>query len=131
MAAFNLTDSGPETGGLRVIPGSHNSHYRLPKQIRRDEFTNVVVCPKAPAGSVTLFSEATTHGTQAWTADHERRTLLYKYCASQLTWSRTRVTAPEGVTLSERQEKLLAEPAGGGWFFERVFAEEDNGAARA
>jgi ectoine hydroxylase-related dioxygenase (phytanoyl-CoA dioxygenase family) len=125
VAVFNLTDSGPETGGLRVIPGSHNSHFRLPQSIRKDEFTDVVVCPHAPAGSVTLFSEATTHGTQTWTADHERRSLLYKYCASQLTWSRTRVTAPEDASLTTRQEKLLAEPAGAHWFFDSLFDEEE------
>ena len=125
VAVFNLTDSGPTTGGLRVIPGSHNSHFKLPKQIRKDEFSDIVVSPEAPAGSVTLFSEATTHGTAAWTANHERRSLLYKYCASQLTWSRTRVTAPEGMALSTRQKKLLEEPAGGGWFFSSVFEDDD------
>jgi ectoine hydroxylase-related dioxygenase (phytanoyl-CoA dioxygenase family) len=124
VAVFNLTDSGPQTGGLRVIPGSHNSHFRLPKSIRRDECSDVVVCPEAPAGSVTLFSEATTHGTQAWTANHERRSLLYKYCASQLTWSRTRVTSPSGIELTARQQMLLAEPAGAHWFFESLFPEE-------
>ena len=126
VAAFNLTASGPETGGLRVIPGSHHSHYRLPERIRNDEYLDVVVCPKAPAGSVTLFSEATTHGTASWTADHERRTLLYKYCHSNLTWSRTRVTAPEGVDLSPRQQKLLEPPGGAGWFFPNVFSEDSS-----
>ncbi|MCZ6619550.1 MAG: phytanoyl-CoA dioxygenase family protein [Gammaproteobacteria bacterium] len=125
VAAFNLTDSGPETGGLRVIPGSHHSHFKLPKKVRRDEHTDIVACPEAPAGSVTLFSEATTHGTAAWTASHERRSLLYKYCASNLTWSRTRVTAPEDVDLRTRQRRLLEEPAGGGWFFSSIFEADE------
>ena len=30
------------------------------------------------------------HGTAPWRADHERRTLLYKYCVSQMAWSRAR-----------------------------------------
>ena len=123
VAAFNLTDSGPETGGLCCIPGSHNGHYKLPRQIREGEFTDVVIVPKAPAGSVTIFTEATTHGTMAWTAKHERRSLLYKYCASQLTWSRARVTPPPGVELTARQKLLLAEPAGAHWFFPSLFAE--------
>lgn len=121
VAVFNLTDSGPETGGLRVIPGSHNSHFRLPKQFREDRGPDIAVCPRAPAGSVTFFSEATTHGTATWKADHERRSLLYKYCASQLTWSRTRVTAPDNVALSPRQQRLLEEPAGAKWFFPSLF----------
>lgn len=124
VAVFNLADSGPATGGLRVIPGSHNSRLRLPKSVRRDQIDGIAVCPHAPAGSVTIFSEATTHGTQAWTAPHERRSLLYKYCTANLTWSRTRVTAPPDVTLTPRQEHLLAEPAGGGWFFPSVFENQ-------
>ncbi len=121
VAVFNLTASGPATGGLRVIPGSHNSHFKLPKHIREDRMGDIAICPEAPAGSLTLFSEATTHGTAAWHATHERRSLLYKYCASQLTWSKTRVTAPTNATLSPRQEQLLSEPAGAHWFFKSLF----------
>ena len=125
VAAFNLTDSGPETGGLCCIPGSHNGHIKLPRQIRDGEYDDVVVVPKAPAGSVTFFSEATTHGTMRWKANHERRSLLYKYCASQLVWSRARVTPPSGVALTKRQELLLAEPAGAGWFFPSLFEDDE------
>ena len=123
VAAFNLTDCGPETGGLCCIPGSNNSHFKLPKSIRSWEYDDVVICPEAPAGSVTFFTEATTHGTREWKADHERRSLLYKYCASQLTWSRTRVTAPDGIELSHRQQRLLEEPAGAKWFFDSLFED--------
>ena len=121
VAILNLTDGGPDTGGLRLIPGSHNSHFRMPDQIREEKNTDMVICPEAPAGSMMFFSEATTHGTAAWRADHERRSLLYKYCASQLTWSRTRVTAPAGATLTARQKLLLEEPAGAKWFFPSLF----------
>lgn len=124
VAAFNLTDSGPDTGGLCCIPGSHNSHFKLPSCIRSGKFGSVVICPEAPAGSVTFFTEATTHGTMAWSADHERRSLLYKYCASQLTWSRTRVTAPDQLVLTHRQARLLEEPAGAQWFFDSLFKED-------
>ena len=127
VAAFNFTDSGPETGGLCCIPGSHNSHFKLPARIRQGVYNEVVLCPEAPAGSVTFFTEATTHGTMAWKAEHERRSLLYKYCASQLTWSRTRVTAPEDVQLTHRQMRLLEEPAGAQWFFDSLFQEEKVG----
>ena len=123
VAAFNLTDAGPDTGGLCCIPGSHNSHFKLPACIRNAKFDDVVICPEAPAGSVTFFTEATTHGTLSWKADHERRSLLYKYCASQLTWSRSRVTAPENATLTHLQSRLLEEPAGAQWFFDSLFQE--------
>ena len=120
VAAFNLTDCGPETGGLCCIPGSHNTHIRLPQSIRDERFDDVVQVPAAPAGSVTFFTEATTHGTRRWIANHERRSLLYKYCASQLVWSRARVRPPEGTELTERQQRLLEEPAGAHWFFESL-----------
>ena len=121
VAAFNLTDCGPETGGLCCIPGSHNTHIRLPQCIRDGRLDEVVHVPKAPAGSVTFFTEATTHGTLKWIANHERRSLLYKYCASQLVWSRARVRPPEGIELTDRQQRLLEEPAGAHWFFESLF----------
>lgn len=123
VAAFNLSDAGPATGGLCCIPGSHNSHFKLPACIRNEKFDDVVICPDAPAGSVTFFTEATTHGTMTWKADHERRSLLYKYCASQLVWSRSRVTAPENSTLTHLQSRLLEEPAGAQWFFDSLFQE--------
>ena len=123
VAAFNLTDSGPDTGGLCCIPGSHNCRVKLPRRVREGDQQDLVHVPRAPAGSVTIFSEATTHGTMAWSGEHERRTLLYKYCASQLTWSRARVTPPPGVDLTPRQQLLLAEPAGAHWFFPSLFEE--------
>ena len=124
VAAFNLTDSGPETGGLCCVPGSHNCRVKLPARVRRGDYQDLVVVPPAPAGSVTFFSEATTHGTMAWKGDHERRTLLYKYCASQLSWARARVTPPPGIPLTKRQQLLLAEPAGAHWFFPSLFEDE-------
>ena len=124
VAAFNLTDSGPTTGGLCCIPGSHNSHFKLPDCIRKGRYEDVVICPDAPAGSVTFFTEATTHGTMAWQAEHERRSLLYKYCASQLTWSRSRVTVPPDLEVTNRQQRLFEEPAGAQWFFESLFKDE-------
>jgi len=36
-------------------------------------------------------------------------------------WSRARVRAPEGIELTERQQRLLEEPAGAHWFFESLF----------
>jgi len=50
--------------------------------------------------------------------------LLYKYYHSNLTWSRTRVTAPDGVDLTPRQQRLLEPPDGTGWFFPNVFSED-------
>jgi hypothetical protein len=82
-----------------------------------------VVIPDVPAGSVVLFSEAVMHGTAPWRADHERRTLLYKYCVAQMAWSRARVLPPPDVPLTARQQALLTEPADPHTFVPSLFSD--------
>src|SRR5438093_1294320 len=86
-------------------------------------FVACVVIPEIPAGSVVLFSEAVMHGTAPWRADHERRTLLYKYCVSQMAWSRARVLPPPDVPLTPRQQALLTEPADPHTFVPSLFSD--------
>jgi len=112
VVAWSLADAGPRHGGFWCIPGSHKSNFKLPREIHEaPEKASCVVIPEIPAGSVVLFTEAVMHGTAPWTGDHERRTLLYKYCVSQMAWSRARVLPPPDVTLTARQQALLTEPA--------------------
>src|SRR5438046_3021849 len=80
------------------------------------------IIPECPAGSAVLFSEAVMHGTAPWRADHERRTLLYKYCVSQMAWSRARVLPPPDVPLTPRQQALLTEPADPHTFVPSLFS---------
>ena len=63
------------------------------------------------AGSVVLFSEAVMHGTAPWRADHERRTLLYKYCVSHMAWSRARAGSID--RLGETTARQETRPRGG------------------
>ena len=70
-----------------------------------------MVIPNAPAGSVILFTEALTHGTAAWRGKHERRSMLYKCCVSQMAWTSRRVVPPTNVELTPRQKILFREPA--------------------
>src|SRR5882762_1525686 len=124
VAAWSLADAGPAHGGFWCIPGSHKSHFKLPRQIHEaPEKASCVVIPDVPAGSVVLFSEAVMHGTAPWRADHERRTLLYKYCVSQMAWSRARVLPPPDVPLTPRQQALLTEPADPHTFVPSLFSE--------
>jgi ectoine hydroxylase-related dioxygenase (phytanoyl-CoA dioxygenase family) len=124
VVAWNLTDTGPSCGGFWCIPGSHKSHFKLPRQIHEaPERASCVVIPEVPAGSVVLFSEAMMHGTAPWRADHERRTLLYKYCVSQMAWSRARVLPPPDVPLTPRQQALLTEPADPHTFVPSLFGD--------
>jgi len=58
-----------------------------------------------------------------WRADHERRTLLYKYCVSHMAWSRARVLPPPDVKLTARQQALLTEPADPHTFVPSLFSD--------
>ena len=71
-----------------------------------------------------MFTEALTHGTASWRGKHQRRTLLYKYCQSQVAYGNTRVKMPEGIELSERQKILFREPAEPRKYFDSLFEEE-------
>jgi hypothetical protein len=124
VVAWNLSDTGPEQGGFCCIPGSHKSSFVLPKQITDSpEKSPCVVIPRASAGSVSIFTEALTHGTAAWRAPHERRTLLLKYCVSHTAWSSKRVKPPTATVITPRQEILFKEPADPHRFFPSLFED--------
>ncbi len=126
VVAWSLSDAGGEQGGFCCIPGSHKSHYKLPRQISDDhDLSPAVVIPDMPAGSVILFTEALTHGTATWHAEHERRTLLYKYCVSHLSWTSKRVEAPPHIELTPRQRTLLREPGDPLRHFPSLFGEAE------
>ncbi|MEZ4868301.1 MAG: phytanoyl-CoA dioxygenase family protein [Caldilineaceae bacterium] len=110
VVAWNLADTGPDSGGFCCIPGSHKANYPCPPEIREAHIdSGCVVIPAARAGSVVIFTEALTHGTAPWTAHHQRRSLLYKYSPAQQSWSKTHIQPPAGVPLTDRQ-RLLFEP---------------------
>ena len=124
VVAWALSDAGGELGGFCCIPGSHKSNYRLPQQIDENfEDSPYVVVPEMPAGSVVLFTEALTHGTASWRAEHERRSVLYKYCVSHLAWTSKRVESPSSVALTPRQQILLREPGDPLRHFPSLFEE--------
>jgi hypothetical protein len=79
-AVWALTDVGPNDGGFWYIPGSHKANFPLPREIETyAKVPSIAVQPAMKAGSVLIFTEALTHGTKNWTADHERISLFYKY----------------------------------------------------
>ncbi len=124
VVSWNLAASGPDSGGFWCIPGSHKSNFRLPDEISEaPEEASCLIMPDAPAGSVTLFTEALTHGTAAWTAKHVRRSVLFKYCVSETAWSSHRVRPPGNVELSSRQKILFREPADPLRHFPSLFEE--------
>ena len=111
VVSWNLTDTGPEYGGFCAIPGSHKSNYPCPAEVKEQHTDHLaVVVPSAPAGSLVIFTEALTHGTAPWTADHQRRSLLYKYSPGQQSWSSTHIQPPTDVELTPRQKLLFEKP---------------------
>lgn len=124
VVAWALSDAGGELGGFCCIPGSHKSNYRLPRQIDENfEESPYVVVPEMPAGSVVLFTESLTHGTSSWHAEHERRSVLYKYCVSHMAWTSKRVELPSSVELTPRQQILFREPGDPLRHFPSLFEE--------
>ncbi len=111
VVAYNLADVDPGDGGFGCIAGSHKSNFRFPA-----EWTDLTQPHAAvsrvvgPAGTAVLFTEAMTHGSLPWTADHERRTIFYKYSPHPVAWW-GEYPSPEGLEgLTDRQREILEGP---------------------
>ena len=116
---FMLTDADAGDGGFACVPGSHKSNFidKLPPEVRRFERrAHYVVQPPVAAGDVLIFTEALIHGTMPWTADHERRALLYKYSPGHSAWAQQGYDLRdyEGFKLTERSKRILEPPSIGG-----------------
>lgn len=84
---YLLADEGPGDGGISVVPGSHKANLVCPEKMRKwEQYQEYVTEINAKAGDAVIFSEACTHGTLPWTADHQRRAILYKYNAGHMAW---------------------------------------------
>jgi hypothetical protein len=102
VVEYALCDVGETDGGLCVFPGSHKSNFACPSSL-------VSLEKKGPwlqhvpqkAGSVVIFTEALTHGTLPWTADHERRALFCRYTPGHMAF------------VGRYREDKLEEPDGG------------------
>lgn len=108
VVTFQLTDVNPGDGGLSLIPGSHKSNYPCPTDMKlyqkHQEHIRQVTCK---AGDVVIFSEATTHGTLPWTANHPRRSLLTRYTAGNMSYVKP-YDVPEWA--NERQRAVMEPP---------------------
>jgi len=80
------------TGGLVLLRGSHKSGFPVPEDLAEgftDDFLEHVYQPVTQPGDVIFFSEATTHGALPWTANHERRVILYRFSPPNIAYSRS------------------------------------------
>lgn len=110
--SYALADALPGEGGFAAIPGSHKSNFPCPDQFKSFEKVGPWL-QEVPvkAGSAIIFSEAMTHGTWPWRADHERRQVLCKYSHGSVGWTREYPLPPEAVDgLSDVARRLLQPP---------------------
>lgn len=117
--SFLLTDAAEGDGGFACVPGSHKSNFLdlLPPDVRNYERpASYVLQPAVAAGDVLIFTEALVHGTMPWTADHERRALLYKYSPGHSAWDRDGYDLADyrSFHLTRRRRRIMQPPHVGG-----------------
>lgn len=114
VVTFFLADANEGDGGFACVPGSHKTNYpgNLPRDVRLFERSaHYVAQPTAQAGDALFFTEALIHGTMPWRAEHQRRTLLYKYSPGYSTWAKEFYNLEEYGELTERQKRIMAPPS--------------------
>ena len=111
VVAFALTDVPPGAGGFCCVPGSHKSSFPLPRGLAQLSGPDAIV-EQVPlrAGDALIFSEALTHGALPWSADHERRMLLFKYCPGHMRWHGGPEAPSANGSGDDRLERILAPP---------------------
>eukprot|EP01050_Picozoa_sp_SAG11_P010932 SAG11_NODE_1125_length_5773_cov_1.928974_3_plen_152_part_00 len=71
-----------------VVPGAHKGNISAPQSMwqfkAHQEF---IKQPATKAGDVVIFTEATTHGTLPWTAEHQRHSVLFHYSPAKLAFA--------------------------------------------
>jgi hypothetical protein len=129
VVTWALSDVPAGQGGFACIPGSHKANYPCPRPIRSYESTpGCVAQVPMRAGDVLIFTEALTHGTHPWTAPHQRRSLLLKYCPGHMAWGAgyTRWPAELLEQLTPAQRLLFEGP----YFHQRKEIGDPQGAPR-
>ncbi|MCX6045160.1 MAG: phytanoyl-CoA dioxygenase family protein [Chloroflexi bacterium] len=116
VCTFFLTHANTGDGGFACVPGSHKSNFvdSLPEEVRTfKRVPHYVVQPAVEAGDALIFTEALIHGTMPWTAEHERRALLYKFSPGHSSWAPTYYNPADYPTATEQQLRLMTPPSVG------------------
>ena len=125
VCQYQLADVDEGDGGLCVIPGSHKANFTAPEEIKVwEEDKQIVYNVAAKAGDLVIFNEATLHGTLPWTAEHERRSLLYRYGPKYLHFAggTYQTSQPDWVSeLTDAQQAVLEPP----YIYNRPLIEPD------
>lgn len=120
VVSYVLTEAPEGRGGFACIPGSHKSNFARPADITVD--SPCVAAPGGQPGDAIIFTEALTHGSVPWTADHQRRVLFYKYAPAYMTLMSSRWPKKLLDLCTPEQRKILvgdpANPAENPFFFD-------------
>lgn len=89
-----LTDHNAGDGGFCVVPGSHKSNFKMPRDMVNGEGAyatdDMIQQPATKAGDVVLFSEGTVHGAKPWTPkNRQRRACLYRFSPATNVYGRS------------------------------------------
>lgn len=85
-----LTPHNEGDGGFCVVRGSHKLNFPVPEDMSTGvDLQEHVYQPVTQPGDVVFFSEATVHGALAWTAEHQRRVVLYRFAPSNMAYGRS------------------------------------------
>jgi hypothetical protein len=110
VVSYALTDIGPHDGGFCCIPGSHKANFPVPEEFERFEEIGPILHVPQRAGDALIFTEALCHGTLPWAADHERRSLLFKFAPSMISWQEYNRSTVLLDRLNAEQAKILDAP---------------------
>ena len=111
VVSWALTDMLRGQGGFCCLPGSHKSNFSCPSHLK--VVKNVPECMTGvhqKAGDVAIFTEALTHGTLPWEADHPRLSILVKYSPGHASWSRKQYPDEMRAQMNSEDQRLLLEP---------------------
>lgn len=114
VVVYFLAPAPPGSGGFCCVPGSHKSNFALnvPEEVRSFKcIPHYLANPSAETGDALIFTEATMHGTLPWTAENERRTLLYKFTSGHVSYASTYYNHDDYEDLTEQQKRVLTPPS--------------------
>ena len=114
VVVYFLAPAPPGSGGFCCVPGSHKSNFALnvPEEVRSFKcIPHYLANPSAETGDALIFTEATMHGTLPWTAENERRTLLYKFTPGHVSYASTYYNHDDYEDLTEQQKRVLTPPS--------------------
>eukprot|EP00039_Didymoeca_costata_P001477 m.52800 g.52800 ORF g.52800 m.52800 type:complete len:352 (+) comp10819_c0_seq1:264-1319(+) len=76
-------------GGFCVVRGSHKVNIPVPDDMMNGiNMTEHIYQPVTEPGDIVFFSEATVHGSMPWTAEHQRRIVLYRFAPATCGYGR-------------------------------------------